>query len=278
MNTKLRAVLSSLTLLMASSGLAAQDYAYHPELSDSFSVTLGAMWSKNSFSAEADLGDDLGDSIDFEGIGVDQNSTFFNGQLKWKFGNESKWSIAGQYFSNKATGRAELDEDIEWDGNTFQKGTFVESGVELSVARLFFGRSFIKNDRNDFGAGVGLHDLKMSLYIEGEAKFNDESTGVVRDEVDASQFLPNVGAWYNFSPARKWLIHGRVDWISASIGDIDGHMWNANAGVNYQAFRHVGFDLSWQYFNLNVNVDKNDWKGGVDMTYSGPVLAATFSW
>jgi hypothetical protein len=74
------------------------------------------------------------------------------------------------------------------------------------------------------------------------------------------------------------LIHSRVDWISAEIGDYDGGLWNVSAGVNYQAFRHVGFDLSWQYFDLHVKVDKSSWRGKTKMTYSGPVLAATFSW
>jgi len=69
-----------------------------------------------------------------------------------------------------------------------------------------------------------------------------------------------------------------VDWISASIGDYNGTLWNASFAVNYQAFRHVGFDLSYTYFNLNLKVDKSDWRGEVDITYNGPVLAMTANW
>jgi hypothetical protein len=97
-------------------------------------------------------------------------------------------------------------------------------------------------------------------------------------KVGDNQPLPNIGAWYNFSPARNWLLHGRVDWISANIGDYDGTLWNTSVGVSYQAWRHIGFDLSWQYFNLNLKVDKSDWRGKADMTYSGPVLAITGNW
>lgn len=268
-------------LVMSSyaSTVMAQDYDYHPYLSDSFTVSVGAMRSKNSFKVEADLGTDIGDDINFgDSLGVSEHSTFFNGQLKWKFGSTKKWSIGGQYFSNSAKGSAVLTEDIEWDGVTFKEGSFAESGVKLSVARLFLGYSFFKNDRNDFGVGVGLHNLDMKVYIEGEILVDDETTGVQRVEVSANQPLPNIGAWYDFSPAKKWLIHGRVDWFSASIGDYDGTLWNASAGVNYQAFRHVGFDLSWQYFNLNVNVDDSNWTGSADLTYSGPVLAITGNW
>jgi hypothetical protein len=267
--------LGALSLLLMSNALLAQDYPYHPELSDSFTATLGAMRSQNSFTAQSGLGDE----IDFdETLQVSKRTTFFNGQAKWKFGRENKWSFAGQYFSNNATGGVVLTDPVEWDGEIFQEGSFVESGVKLSVARLFFGRSLIKTDRSDLGVGAGLHNLKMELFIEGEILLNDGTTGVKRADVSASQILPNVGAWYNFSPARKWLLHGRVDWIGASIGDYDGHMWNMNAGVNYQAFDHIGFDLSWQYFNLNVEVDKDDWIGGADLTYSGPVLSITGNW
>ena len=279
MNKKLSMCMSALVLSSTPGALMAQDSDYHPYLSNSLTVSLGAMKSNNSFNVESDLGDDIGDEIDFDDtLDVSDSSTFFNGQIKWKFGKEKKWSVSGQYFSNNATGSTELTEDVKWDGLTFREGSFVESGVKLSVARLFFGRSFVKNDRNDFGIGVGIHTLKMKAFIEGEIEIDDQTTEFQRGDVDVSQPLPNIGTWYHFSPAQKWLLHARVDWIGASIGDYDGHMWNTNIGVNYQAFSNIGFDLSWQYFNLNVNVDSDDWTGGADMTYSGPVLAITGNW
>ncbi len=260
--------------------LPAQDYAYHPALSDRFTASLGAMRSSDSFKIGADeLEGERSTRIDFgDVLGVDKHSTFFNGQLRWKYGKNRRWSVWGQYFSNNAKGNETLTEDIEWDDVIFREGSYVEAGVKLSVARLFFGYSLFKNDRNDFGIGAGIHNLDLSAYIEGEINTSEGTTGQQRAEVGASQILPNVGTWYNFSPARRWLLHARLDWIGASIGDYDGNMWNATAGVNFQAFRHVGFDLYWQYFNMNVNVNKADWRGGVDLTYSGPVFAITANW
>jgi len=259
--------------------LMAQDYDYHPALSDTFTASIGAMRSSNSFKMESNVVGDPGDDINFnDTLDVSDHSTFFNGQLRWKFGSEKKWSLWGQYFSNDATGSAVLTEDIEWDGETFLAGTNAGAGVKLAVTRLLFGRSFFKNAQNDFGIGVGIHNLDISAYIEGEVLTNDESTEFYDAKVDAAQILPNIGGWYNYSPAKHWLIHGRVDWISANIGDYDGGLWNASVGVGYQAWRHVGFDLSWQYFNLHLKVDSNDWTGKTNMTYSGPVISMTFGW
>lgn len=279
MNKQSKLLLFALLLAMSPSMLMAQDYDYHPVLSDNFTASLGLMRSSNAFKLESDVTGELGDDIDFDdALDVSDHSTFFNGQLRWKFGSERKWSIAGQYFSNSAKGDAVLTEDIEWDGLGFREGTFVESEVKIAVTRVFVGRSFFKNDQNDFGLGIGIHNLDISAYVEGEAIIDDESTGVQRGEVDANQPLPNIGGWYNYSPAKNWLLHARVDWISANIGDYDGSLWNVSGGVGYQAWRNVGFDLSWQWFGLDLKVDSDDWRGRTKMTYSGPVLAVNFSW
>ena len=279
MKYRLSLILSGLLLTTLPAVVLAQGYEYHPALSDNFTATLGYMRSSNSFKFESDVIGDPGDDIDFnDALNVSGHSNFFNGQLRWKFGSTRKWSIAGQYFSNKATGDATLEEDIEWDGLTFKTGTNVGASSKLAVTRLFIGRSFILNDQHDFGMGIGLHNLDISAYIEGEAIIDDETTGFQRAEVGDNQPLPNIGGWYNYSPARNWLLHARVDWISANIGDYDGGLWNANIGLGYQVWDHVGFDLSWQYFNLHLDVDSDDWVGSSNMTYSGPVLSMNFAW
>jgi len=283
MYKKLFICLTALILSSASGALLAQEYEYHPALSDNFSAILGAMKSNNSVKVQADgVGPDLGetgDYIDFEeSLGVDGHNTLFNGQLRWKFGRERKWSLSGQYFSNDSKGEVVLTEDIDFDGVTFKEGTFARSGVKLAIYRVFAGRSLVKNAQHDLGIGAGIHNLDGEVFIDGEVIVDGDTTGVQRAEISGSQILPNIGGWYNFSPARRWLLHARVDWISANIGNYDGTLWNASAGVNFQAWRHVGLDLSWQYFNLNGGVTEEDWQGRADMTYSGPVLAVTFNW
>ena len=271
--------LSSILLMSLAGTVIAQDSAYHPALSDNFMFAAGAFRSDNTLKIRAEGGTNLGDRIDFgDSVGVDSSNTLGHAQLRWKFGRERKWSIAGQYFSNDATGDATLDEDVNWQNITFREGTFVEGGVKLEVARLFLSRSFVKNEQHDFGVGLGIHNLDLSAFIGGEVRINDETTGYRRENASASQVLPNLGAWYSFSPASRWLLHGRLDWISADLGKVDGTLWNTNVGVNFQAWRHVGFDLSYQYFNLDFTVDKDDWRGGADMTYSGPVISVTVNW
>ena len=154
----------------------------------------------------------------------------------------------------------------------------MEASIQLNITRVFVGHSFIKNEQQNFGIGLGIHDLDVSAYVSGEALNGSENTGYRKYDAKFNQPLPNLGAWYDYSPARKWLIHTRMDWIGADIDEYDGSLWNVNVGINYQPWRNVGFDLSYEFFRLDGNVDKSSWYGGLKLSYSGPVLSVTANW
>jgi len=111
-----------------------------------------------------------------------------------------------------------------------------------------------------------------------EALLNDGTSGFRIGGASNNAPLPNIGAWYMYSPARRWLITSRVDFMAASIGDYDGTLWNGNIGVNYQAGKHFGIGLAYQYFSINVKVDKLDWQGKVNLKHHGPIVSVTANW
>ena len=154
--------LVSLILLAGIETATAQDHEYHPVLSDNFTATIGWMHSSNSFKAEAegrDEGDD-GDYIDFDdSLGVDDSSTLWNGQLRYKFGRERKWSVFGQYFNNSAEGEAVLTEDIEWDGDVFRAHQrAVLDPAEIDVLDRVVGLGHLPGAARAVGDRGALHD------------------------------------------------------------------------------------------------------------------------
>ena len=148
-----------------------------------------------------------------------------------------------------------------------------------------YGYSFIKDARKEFGAGLGLHYLDMLIFIQGDAYLTIEGTDNSREWVANAErgindwaILPNIGVYGNYAFSPKWLGIAHIDWISANINQYDGTMWNANVGVNFQAFKHVGFDLAYQYFNIDLSVEDGDWIGSAEMRYSGPIISVTANW
>jgi hypothetical protein len=275
---KIRSLALGLLLTLLSTPLIAQTGSSerHPWFDDDFIISIGGYLPSKNFKIRVD-GNIPGEGIDFDrGVDVAKDETTLSVSGRWMFGE--KWSVAGQYWRTSDGANAALQEDISWGDYVLNQGSNVGAGVTVDVGRVFFGRKFSDGQNHEFGAGLGLHWLKIGAYIDGEFFLNGESTGFRRESVSAKAPLPNIGAWYWYALSPKWLISTRLDWFGATFGDYSGDLWNGNAGINYQPWDHFGLGLSYQFFRIDLDVDKTDWRGNVELTYSGPFLSANFNW
>jgi hypothetical protein len=251
----------------------------HPILDKRFHLGAGVYFPDKNFklSVAGRADPELRREIDFEeALKIDNSETTSAAEFRWQFGE--KWSVAGQYWTISDSSTAVLTEPIEWEDVVFKEGTIAGAGVELDVARLFFGRVFSSGSQYEFGAGAGLHWLQTSAYIEGQIKTSLGDTEEYRGSVSVDAPLPNIGAWYTYSWSPKWAFSTRVDWLSASVGDYSGSLWNASAAINWAVFEHFGVTAAWNFFKLDVDVDKSDWRGSVKSEQNGPYLAVTAYW
>ena len=262
--------------LFSNPALAQTADDYHPFLSDKFNLEVGVFVPQINFTARID-GSFPEEEIDFdEALNLDDNQSAGSINFRWRFGK--KWSFWGQAWTTNNTGTAVLEEDVEWEDVVFKEGTFAKSGVDLDVVRAFFGREFNLGPQHELGVGLGLHLMNLDTYLEGEIIIDDETTDFQRVSASASFPLPNIGAWYMYSWSPKWMFQTRVDWLSASIGDYSGSLWDAQLGFNYQAFKNIGFGLYYKGFLLDVDVDKSDWHGNADLSQHGPLFTVTATW
>lgn len=269
-------LIAVLTTFFLNSATAQTEDDYHPFLSDKFNLEFGVFWPQIDFTARAD-GSHPEEEVDFdEALNMSSSQAAVSVNFRWRFGK--KWSFWAQGWTTDNSGKAELEDDVAWEDVIFKEGSFVKSGVELDVIRAFFGRQFDLGPQHELGVGLGLHWMNLDTFIEGEIFINDTTTEFHRAAATAEFPLPNFGAWYMYSWSPKWMVQARADWLSATIGDYSGSLWDAQAGINYQAFRNIGFGLYYKAFLLDVDVDKGDWHGNADLNQNGPLLTVTATW
>jgi hypothetical protein len=273
----IRIIITTIFLMALSGPVAAQSADdYHPFLSDTFRLGIGAFWPQIDLTARVD-GSEPGKEIDFdEAFNISDNQTSASLDFRWRFGE--KWSFWGQVWGTDNSGKATLEEDYQWQDVVFKQGTFAETGVDLEIVRAFFGRKFDLAPHHEFGLGLGVHWMNLETFIEGEIIIDDDSTDFQRVSTSADFPLPNLGAWYLYSWSPKWVLEARLDWLSVTIGDYSGSIWDAQLGINYQPFKHVGFGLSYKTFQLDVDIDKSTWRGSAQYDQHGPLLAVTATW
>ncbi len=254
--------------------IAAESEDLHPYLQRGFSLDVGVFFPDRHLDLSVN-GSVAGenDEIDFDrGFQLGSADETFAAELSWRF--RGKWSVVGQFFKTSDSARVVLEEDIEWGNVVFSAGSFATAGTDFTLTRIFFGRSFNTSKSHDVGIGGGLHWLHIGSFIEGEILV-DGTPAAARRSVSAEVPLPNIGAWYKYSISPRWALRARLDLFGADIGDYDGLLVNASLGLNFQAFEHVGLGLSYNYFELDISIDKSDWRGNIETIYDGIYMYAS---
>ncbi|MHC4374916.1 MAG: hypothetical protein ACYSTO_12300, partial [Planctomycetota bacterium] len=157
----------------------------------------------------------------------------FSLEFGWRFGE--KWRLVGQHFESSGDTSWVLEEDIEWEDVVFLTGTNASGGADFTLLRVFFARDFDVGRQHEFGLGAGIHWLEFGAYLEGMILVDDGGTAYAKESVSVSGPLPNIGVWYNYSIANRWVFTSRLDFFSADIGRYDGTMINLSLGVNWRS-------------------------------------------
>jgi hypothetical protein len=263
-------VLAVIVLLAPVLASAQDNHDVHPFLTKRYFATLGAFFPDRSFKFDVDgtTPSTEDEAVDFSeqfGLsGTDKTGAF---EIGWRF--RENWLLRGQYFRVDDSTTVALNDDIEWGDVVYNSGTTVTAGTEVSVTRFFVGRKLNKADAFEIGIGGGLHLLEIGAFINGNAFIDGEDAGFRDEAVSVTGPLPNIGAWYTHSLSAKWGVNVRLDWLSASVDKFDGKIVNAAAGLNYAMTEHFGIGLSYNFFELDLGINDESWRGRTRNRFHG---------
>jgi len=269
-------LLMFLTATSVSVQSADNSAGYHPFLTNKFRLGVGVFTPLKRIKIQVD-GTEPNSDIDFNQA-LDHSDSESIPALSFSWRYSKNWLLAGEYWSVGSRNGTVLTEDIEWEDGKLLAGSFVDSAVDTSIVRVFFGRSFLQDSPSqEFGLGAGLHWLNIKAFIEGD--FDDgTSLEFRRENVNADIPLPNIGTWYIYSWSRKWMASASLDWLNVSIGNYSGRLLNGQVGVNYQISEIFGLGLSYSIFDTKIKVDNAGWRGAIETSQRGPLLLLTASW
>lgn len=243
----------------------------HPLQSNRFSAGLGAFFSNvDDVVRFGNSKGGNGTEVDLNDLDLDDSQTLPMFKLTWRVKNNAR--IQGEYLRISEDGETSITRRIEWGDLDFAVGANVKTDMNFDIVRFFYGYSFFKDEKKEFGAGLGLHYAELDIALQGNGTLNGVSVIGAEGKLDERGLVPNLGAYGNYAFSPKWLLTGRIDWFSASIGGYSGELWNAGAGIQYQAFKNAGVGLSYRYLKFDIEADKNrgDWRAGLE--YTGPAL------
>ena len=272
-----------IALSLVSTGAFAQqgdEEDVHPFLTNKFMLNVGVFFPDKDLNISAgvninlpepDPRADLSNSVK-----LSESDSVGAFQFRWDFA--SRWWLDFEYFKTDTDVGIRLEKDLTWQDITFEEGSFINAGTELEVSRFILGRDFLSRPDQRLGVGIGVHWLDIKGFIEGEILTDEGDAIFARGDAKVSAPLPNINIWYMKSLTPRWAFVGRLDWLSASYDKYSGDFWNISAGFNFALTRNLGITARYQYFEIDVSVDDNDWNGNVEVIFDGPLVSLSATW
>lgn len=216
--------------------------------------------------------------VDFdESLGLGDDATRVRLDALWRMTPTHRLRLL--YFDNENAARSTLEQDIRWGDTLYRAGATLDARYEFAIYELAYEYAFVHTPDAEIAATIGVHYLDLSLRLAGSASTLDANGSVVASQfqsVDSSvpAPLPVLGLRGMWRVAPRTYIDGLAQFFKVS-GDIDGRIYDLRAGATYMFTPHVGAGLGYNVFEVRADVGTSDFRGRLQMGYSGLVLYVT---
>jgi hypothetical protein len=252
-----------------------------------FAFYLGGFFPQVSSTIRLDgkiLGD--GDELSFENaFGLEDSKTVLWGGARWRISrrNMLEFEMADLTRNGSVT---VVSDPIEIGDSVAQVGARIDSFFDVTLGRLTYGFSIMKDEKKEILLKAGLHiadlgagfQLTGAVCVDGEVPPNCpqlESPRLESDDVTAP--LPHFGAAFNYAFTPTLGLRLQVLGFALEINDIDGSLVEIDADLVWQPWEHFGLGAGLRYFNVNIEAKKSGRKAEFDFEYYGPAIYGLFT-
>jgi hypothetical protein len=229
-------------------------------------VTLefeGRYWFTNMQANAKVTQNDIGTNIDLKHDLDMENEGFPEGRLTWYTGPKSRIRLA--YTQATYKGDTNLTKAIEFNGQTYDVGTRVESELGIKYLTLGWTWQFINIDKGTVKLGTLVEG--NIFWLKGSLNAPDLSPPV--EESDRIFFgLPTIGLALDINPHRILNIFAEGSGMYAGSY---GYMYDAEAGVKLIPIKILSILAGYRILEFKGQIEHNYVKARI----YGPFVGAT---
>jgi hypothetical protein len=167
------------------------------------------------------------------------------------------------YLQLQRHGETVLDRPVFFGDDIYLINDRIVSDFNWRMVGLTYTYSFLKFERVELGAGVGLHLIQVEAVGEVPARR-------LRQDFTSAGPFPTLALDGSWRFARRWSLNGHVQYFSAGIEDFDGLMRQYHADVQYRWRRHVAVGVGYGAFGAHIASSDSDFPGDFNLTAKGP--------
>jgi hypothetical protein len=214
-----------------------------------------------------------GTQIDFEDdLGLKTATETFLADFQWRASRRSRFDLSFYKLNRSATHT--INKDINFADSTYKTNSTVHGFFNTDIWRFSYGYALLAKPKYELGLMIGAHVVRANVGL-GIVTRND--TINASSDFGVTAPLPNVGIWGGYVFNDRLAVNGEFEWLSLTVGDINGRILAYNVSFMYKLFRNLHLSLGYLGLNCRVDVTKTDRSGNLKWGNNGPAFSAAFS-
>lgn len=257
---------TSLVAALACSGAVAAV----PVDEERLSLTISGFRPSSATTVSASADDVLGEAIHLEEtfhLARRHTRPRLDGMLR--IGNRHR--LVFNHYDLERSRSIRLEEEIEFDGQTFVIDTEVGGRFDFTLATLSYEYAVVETPALLVGAQIGAH------WAEARVGIRSDGEPLAEAAVRAEGGSPALGLRVLGRPGQHWRFGGYLQAFQADIGDVDARFTRAGVFAEYRFTPHLGLQLGHDWFRLKADYTKRRWNGRLDLQIKGPTAGLTFA-
>lgn len=181
---------------------------------------------------------------------------------------EQRGRLRLDFFDLRRQGSAVLDQNIQFGNQLYAEGELLNSEIDWRQTDFTYTYSFLRNDRFELGAGLGVH------LIQTEATAQSPNSTQSSDYSAAGPFA-TIALDGSLRLARHWSLNARGQYFHLSAHTGSGALGEYHADVQYRWFPNFAIGAGYEYELVELNVqhsNPDELNGSVRLKVDAPEL------
>jgi len=264
-----KTVLAGLFLAAVANGAVADEINL---LEQRVQLSLGTFSNASSLDIRVDgEGGETGTTVDWGDTFGDEDKTRGRLDALWRITDRHHLRLMYTDYSRSRS--ATIEDDIEWQGDLIPVGVSAEGTVGFEIFEAAYEYAFMKSAEFELAGSLGFHYTSFEASLTAEVDADGQQGTVQRGgTAKANAPLPVVGARTLWRFRDNFYLDFLGQAFYLSIDDYDGTILNARAAVTWQPKALLGLGIAYDWFRVDVDVDRASFTGSMDWTYRGPQI------
>jgi hypothetical protein len=213
-------------------------------------------------------------------LGLDSSLGVFRADAFYRPGESRRNQLDFTYASYERDGSATLSQALTVGDTTYPVGARVEPVLNFDLIRGTYSYSFVQNDRVRVALGLGVYVIPLRYGLDVQTR----SAHSAVEGGDAILPLPELALRAEVQLYPRLFLKTSIDGMYLEISDFKGWIVDLNVGLEYRAWKHLGFGLGYNFVNADVEGEGANSKypgvnfvGEVNVRLSGLLFYAKLS-